>query len=150
MLYRATRDGWNVKDFHGRCDGNGPSVTLIKVKETNKICGGFTSLPWSSTGGVKADKDAVVFSVSNEQVFPVDKNRSVTHFSSQGPSFGYGYELDIGNFSMMNKEGDARSSTKTTADCSVLVDLADGTSPLTGVKSDRFTLAELEVFQIVY
>ena len=28
-LYRASRDGWTAKDFHSKCDGKGPTLSLI-------------------------------------------------------------------------------------------------------------------------
>ena len=49
LIYRASRDGWDARnDFHRLCDEKGPTLTLIKVKETGRICGGYTSVSWSS------------------------------------------------------------------------------------------------------
>ena len=49
LLYSGSRDRWHAKDdFHRLCDGKGPTVTLIKVKETGRICGGYTSFSWST------------------------------------------------------------------------------------------------------
>ncbi len=44
--YQASRDGWGSKDFHGKCDDIGPTVTLVKCG-TN-IFGGFTDQSWKS------------------------------------------------------------------------------------------------------
>jgi hypothetical protein len=57
LVYRASRDGWGVKDFHAKSDGKGTTITLIKCK-TGRVCGGFTRVPWSSpsfTGCFKYD-----------------------------------------------------------------------------------------------
>ena len=32
LLYRASHDGFNAKDFHRHCDGKGPSVVIAKVR----------------------------------------------------------------------------------------------------------------------
>ena len=48
LIYRASRDGWHVDDFHRLCDGKGPTLILIKVKDTGRICGGYTSVSWST------------------------------------------------------------------------------------------------------
>jgi hypothetical protein len=49
LLLRATdNNSWRAKDFHDSCDDKGPTIVLIKVKDTNKRCGGFTMVSWSS------------------------------------------------------------------------------------------------------
>ena len=45
LIYRASRDGWSAKNnFHPLCDNKGPTLVLVKVKETGRICGGYTSV----------------------------------------------------------------------------------------------------------
>ena len=46
LCYRASRDGWGGKDFHGKCDSVGPTVTLLKCG-TN-VFGGYTDQNWKS------------------------------------------------------------------------------------------------------
>ena len=49
LLFRGSRDGWHAKnDFHRLCDGKGPTLAVVKVKETGRICGGYTSVSFSS------------------------------------------------------------------------------------------------------
>ncbi len=43
LLYRGSRDGWDAKDFHNKCDGRSPTVTLFKVKG-GPCVGGFTNV----------------------------------------------------------------------------------------------------------
>ena len=45
LLYRASRDGWAVSNFHERCDNKGPTVTVV-LSGTN-IFGGFTEQSWT-------------------------------------------------------------------------------------------------------
>jgi hypothetical protein len=42
LQYRASRDGWDVTDYHRICDGKGPTVSLFKIKDNNQCVGGFT------------------------------------------------------------------------------------------------------------
>jgi hypothetical protein len=42
LLFRGSIHGWNFKDFHSRCDGQGPTISLFKVKDGDCI-GGYTS-----------------------------------------------------------------------------------------------------------
>ena len=42
--WRASVDGWAASTFHSRCDGKGPTVTIIRVGRY--MFGGYTSIPW--------------------------------------------------------------------------------------------------------
>ena len=42
--WRASVDGWAASTFHSRCDGKGPTVTIIRVGRY--IFGGYTSKSW--------------------------------------------------------------------------------------------------------
>ncbi len=42
LLFRGSVHGWKAKDFHSRCDGKGPTISLFKVKETGECIGGYT------------------------------------------------------------------------------------------------------------
>jgi hypothetical protein len=49
LIYRGTKDGFKNKDFHGKCDNQGASLTIIKSKSTKKggkvrINGGYTDI----------------------------------------------------------------------------------------------------------
>ena len=43
--WRASVDGWAASTFHSRCDGKGPTVTIIRV-QGKYIFGGYTSVSW--------------------------------------------------------------------------------------------------------
>jgi uncharacterized coiled-coil protein SlyX len=45
LLWRGTRDGFGAKDFHDRCDGHGPTVTIVQTTE-GWVFGGYTPLRW--------------------------------------------------------------------------------------------------------
>jgi hypothetical protein len=42
-IYKGSRDGWTIADFHRMSDGKGPTVTLFKIKDNDQCIGGFTS-----------------------------------------------------------------------------------------------------------
>jgi hypothetical protein len=47
LLWRGSRDGFGVRDFHSRCDGH--TNTLMVILDTNgMIFGGFTPVEWES------------------------------------------------------------------------------------------------------
>jgi len=51
LLFRASRDGRLTEEFHSRCDGKGPTLTIMKAQGTPNLFGGFTTLSWASEGG---------------------------------------------------------------------------------------------------
>jgi hypothetical protein len=48
LLYRGSRDGFGIGEFHRRCDCRSGTLVLIKTKKGN-IFGGYTPLEWDST-----------------------------------------------------------------------------------------------------
>jgi hypothetical protein len=47
MIFNARRDGWTAEDFHEKCDGQGPTISFIQIKDGPCI-GGFTTAKWRS------------------------------------------------------------------------------------------------------
>ena len=45
LIFKATRDGWDAKDFHRLCDDQGPTLCLVQAEE-DFMSAGFTSIPW--------------------------------------------------------------------------------------------------------
>jgi hypothetical protein len=49
LLYSGSIHGWEAKDFHSRCDGKGPTISLFKMKaeededEVEDCIGGYTN-----------------------------------------------------------------------------------------------------------
>ena len=44
LCWRATLHGWDVSQFHSRCDGKYHTVTIIRKGKF--IFGGYTDIPW--------------------------------------------------------------------------------------------------------
>jgi hypothetical protein len=43
LLYRGSRDGFEPRDFHSKCDGKSPTLTVYKAQESSFIFGGYTT-----------------------------------------------------------------------------------------------------------
>eukprot|EP00581_Thalassiosira_minuscula_P019375 CAMPEP_0183715018 /NCGR_PEP_ID=MMETSP0737-20130205/9394_1 /TAXON_ID=385413 /ORGANISM="Thalassiosira miniscula, Strain CCMP1093" /LENGTH=869 /DNA_ID=CAMNT_0025944071 /DNA_START=140 /DNA_END=2749 /DNA_ORIENTATION=+ len=48
LLYRSSRDGAAGREFHGRCDNEGKTITVIKTN-SGLIAGGYASTPWGGS-----------------------------------------------------------------------------------------------------
>jgi hypothetical protein len=46
LIYRASRNGFEIDKFHKYCDNKGPTIVIIKVQTTNEIIGGYNPLEW--------------------------------------------------------------------------------------------------------
>ncbi|KAL9966674.1 hypothetical protein ACROYT_G024786 [Oculina patagonica] len=44
--YHGKTNGWDTTTFHSKCDGKGPTVTIIKAED--HIFGGYTDVSWHS------------------------------------------------------------------------------------------------------
>jgi hypothetical protein len=92
LIYKASRDGYEAKHFHAKCNGKGPTMTVFQ--STGKfLFGGYTKVPWSSVVSVKGDADAFLFTLTNPHNIPTTKypihpqrtNDAVYHYESSGP-----------------------------------------------------------------
>jgi hypothetical protein len=112
LLYRGSRDGMTAQAFHSKCDGQGPTLVLIRAQSPGfppSVFGGFAGKSWESApAGVYVDaRDSFVFSLSNPAGSGVVK-APVVNFSMQaskamwcrascGPVFGNGHTIAIRN-----------------------------------------------------
>lgn len=87
LLYRATKDGDNAKDFHSKCDKYKNNLTIIKTKKGYKF-GGFTCESWDGNGD-KKDTNAFCFSLNKNKIYNWKKGKSSIFASPEsGPVFG--------------------------------------------------------------
>jgi hypothetical protein len=56
LLWRGSSDGFGAGNFHGRCDGHAPTLTLIQDTK-GSIFGGFTPAEWESPASWKRKAD---------------------------------------------------------------------------------------------
>ena len=91
LLYRASRDGWQSTDFHRLCDKKGPTVVIVKV-DNGRLCGGYCSIGWKSSGGWQHDNNSFLFSLDSLKKYNGSQQGhggQVYLYSGNGPWFGY-------------------------------------------------------------
>lgn len=91
VLYRGSKDGFNGKSFHQKCDGKGPTFTVIKT-DKGFMFGGFTSKSWHSGNTDESDESAFLFSLYNPYL-----NNKMTRFKiKSGMSAAIGCYANFG------------------------------------------------------
>jgi len=140
LIYKATRDGDDVKDFHKLCDEISPTLTLCKAKNGNRF-GGYTSVALTKNSSDNAiyDPNAFVFSIDKKYKYNTNNpSYAVRSLTSRGPCFGGNCPFYIGNKFLTQNTSYSNPSN-------------DYNSPpyvLTG--SQYFTLEELEVYKVKF
>ena len=88
LLFRKTRDGSSIKDFHNKCDNKGTTIVFIETTKGYKF-GGYTELQWDNSGKYKKDKSTFIFSFNKKQKYiAIKDSNSIYCSSSEGPRFG--------------------------------------------------------------
>ena len=63
ILFRMSRDGYDLQSFHQLCDNKGPTISLFYLKDGN-IIGGYTPLNWDTTSWWKFDNETFIFNLN--------------------------------------------------------------------------------------
>jgi hypothetical protein len=150
LLWRGSRDGFGVRDFHSHCDGHANTLTVI-LDTNGNIFGGFTPVRWSSPNPREAEADpslkSFLFTLKNPHNVPARRfvlsaerdHYAIQRWSRCGPTF-----FDIGVSDKCNTSTDSYAGyfgqyyTNDTG-------LEDMTF-FTG--SQQFQVKEIEVFEI--
>eukprot|EP01123_Difflugia_compressa_P010456 TRINITY_DN382_c7_g1_i1.p1 TRINITY_DN382_c7_g1~~TRINITY_DN382_c7_g1_i1.p1 ORF type:complete len:335 (-),score=73.63 TRINITY_DN382_c7_g1_i1:64-927(-) len=103
LIYKASRDGWESSDFHGKVDNVGATLTVIQAN--GFTFGGYTPIVWTSKGSYSWDPKTWIFSLSNPSNTPTkmineypkgnDYKYSIYDHKDYGPVFGGGYDIGI-------------------------------------------------------
>ena len=106
LIYRATRDGFDGKDFHAHCDGKSQTLSLIQSSNLN-VFGGFCEHVWTSDLRWITDEKAFIFSLVNKHTAPIkmeciDQAKAILCHPNSGPIFGGGYDFFIAENSNRN------------------------------------------------
>jgi hypothetical protein len=135
LLSRGSRDGFGAKKFHEICDNQSNTVTIIKVKDSNEILGGYNPIEWNSDNSYDVTKDSFIFSFKNSYDVESyilsrvkDENYAIWNHYKYYSSFGDSDLLlidNIGNCYNFYYEKHIRETT------------------------DFFSVEEYEVFQII-
>jgi hypothetical protein len=150
LLWRGSRDGFGVRDFHSRCDGHANTLTVI-LDTNGNIFGGFTPVEWEShyPTRFKADPSlkSFLFTLKNPHNVPArrfalkaEKNHKAIYcIFEEGPFFHGLYISDSCN-------------TNTASYASDFGEVYTNDTGLNGQKfftgSSHFEVKEIEVFEI--
>ncbi|CAB4377868.1 unnamed protein product [Rhizophagus irregularis] len=95
LIYRASRDGFTAEAFHENCDDRGATITIVKIKGSEQIFGGFNPFDWDLCGDYKTTKNSFIFSFMDRKNMKTAKvgysngRCSVGCYQDYGPIFGY-------------------------------------------------------------
>jgi hypothetical protein len=106
LIYRGSRDGISSGSFRKKCNGRIASLVLVKVKESKRIFGGYSSIGFSSLGDGYIVKDNFrlyhsldnfIFSFEDSKDTQnmkisrvVNKSQAILDYCSTGFNFGWG------------------------------------------------------------
>jgi len=133
LIYRASRDGWLVKDFHSRCDKKGATIVVVKSTK-GRVCGGYNTTPWTNPKGwaVAVDSEAFVFSLDKLAIYAcLDSKSAIMHCAKQGPTFGNALQIGVYG-DPMNKENSGYCAGQPQYAYYLLKEDKNGNSILTG------------------
>ncbi|KAG9305343.1 hypothetical protein G9A89_007838 [Geosiphon pyriformis] len=93
LLLRGSRDGFTPANFHRLCDNKGATVSVIKVKGTGQLIGGYNPHSWHSGYGIKDGTGSFIFSLGDGKAGKAKLSKFVGSCgpfsgSNHGPSFG--------------------------------------------------------------
>jgi hypothetical protein len=97
LLYTIDGSKFDAREFHSKCDGQGPTLTLL-YGEYNTLFGGYTSQDWScDKRRIKRDGDAFLFCKKKTlgpdcKIFRIKQNEyldsAIVCDKQFGPTFG--------------------------------------------------------------
>nr|XP_058970725.1 uncharacterized protein LOC131797121 [Pocillopora verrucosa]XP_058970726.1 uncharacterized protein LOC131797121 [Pocillopora verrucosa]XP_058970727.1 uncharacterized protein LOC131797121 [Pocillopora verrucosa] len=146
LCYRASSHGWAASIFHRRCDGKRNTVSIIRVGQY--VFGGYTDVPWESSGRWTGTSKAFIFSLRNKEGLAPFKSLVTTpkyaiyRSSSNGLTFGRGHDIVIRD----NANSNTNSYTFFGDSYSIPSGIKDQKTILAGTYS--FTPDEVEVFYL--
>ena len=98
LLYKISRDGCSAPTFHQKCDGQGPTVTVL-YNTNYTIFGGYLSESWNSNEANIFDTRAFLFRLQYNGLYDPVKFPSKCSASAgygdnnYGPTFGGGHDI---------------------------------------------------------
>jgi len=146
LLYRASRDGFDTGTFHSKCDGKGPTFTVIK--SGSYLSGGYNHESWHQSGSY-ASSGCWLYTLENPSHTTLKFLQSGSYgaysSSGYGPTWGGGHDLHI-NSSMLSNSNYSSPSSFTT----IAGGYSGSFSNSTLFGSYNFTVSDIEVFTVEY
>jgi hypothetical protein len=147
LVYKATRDGFTIDDFHRCSDSQGPTITIIQSLD-KYLFGGYTSISWNYHQGVKSgvnDSTAFLFTLTNPHGICPRKYliKSTGEYAiapnAMGPTFGQ-YDICIYPNSNLNSQSFIKFPSN-------YLD-STGKGYLTFTGSTNFTTTDIEIYRL--
>ena len=85
-LYVASKDGDNPENFHSKCDGQSPTVSIFKTTKGD-IFGGFTDKAWDNKSNALKTDNSFLFSFNIMKIYPGKNGGNIYCCSEFGPWF---------------------------------------------------------------
>eukprot|EP01043_Picozoa_sp_COSAG02_P033321 COSAG02_NODE_2268_length_9281_cov_8.820518_3_plen_621_part_00 len=115
LLYRGGDDGWDARVWHRKCDGQGPTLTLIE-DDDGYVFGGYADADWDSNGQDIASKGgAFLFCLRSPgdpkqpsvriSLTGTKNQQAMNGMATLGPGWGSGVALRLG-YSMGHNDAD--------------------------------------------
>ncbi|RGB35301.1 BTB/POZ domain-containing protein [Rhizophagus diaphanus] len=102
LLYRASRDGKDINQFHNKCDNKGATIVITQVEGTNQIIGGYNPLAWDSSNSSKTTTNSFIFSLADKNDVSTatigrvkNPDGAICCYSDSGPAFGSNWDCDL-------------------------------------------------------
>ncbi|GBB89309.1 hypothetical protein RclHR1_00160025 [Rhizophagus clarus] len=139
LILRGSRDGFDADTFHLKCDNKGATIVVAKIKETNKIVGGYNPLDWEGLS-LKSTPDSFIFlfeSCDDVNAGKIGRVRESSNAIVCDPSWGplFGNYNNGSNDLTMNAYGKWTSATNAYPNINV---------------PRKFDVEDYEVYQVVY
>ena len=152
LIYRGTRDGMFAQNFHSKCDGKGPTITLFRNDKGN-IYGGYSPIKWKSEGEYQNENRCFMFTLTNihniePTKFPSKNNGHELYFSS---SRSEEHTSELPCFYATWIQNDFINETTSYLGYYYQDTVGKGHSMLTGDKNNnnsKIILNEIEVFEL--
>jgi len=144
LLFKASRDGFNRKAFHDRCDNKGSTITVVK-SQFNQVFGGYANTSWDSASHYIKSSKNFIFSISMNKIFREKENQS-----EQLNEINYGPWFDGTYFGIGNYKDNWNTDSCACVDYSSSSGRHfESSHPcISGSNNEHFSVKEVEVFQV--
>ncbi|KAG9300186.1 hypothetical protein G9A89_002632 [Geosiphon pyriformis] len=139
---RCSRDGFSPADFHRLCDNKGATVSVIKVKGTGQLIGGYNPQSWSCKKWLDG-KGSFIFSLGDGKAENAKLSKSI---SEDGPYDSPNRGPEFGELSIIMKSEDFQN--KPGCSCGKDTEYEHAIMPNLENGKVNFLVEEYEVFRI--
>ncbi|CAG8579146.1 5448_t:CDS:2 [Paraglomus occultum] len=62
LLVRGSRDGFDADTFHTKCDDQGATVVVLKIRDSGEVIGGYNPIRWVTGNGHLITEESFIYS----------------------------------------------------------------------------------------